>query len=375
MKKLIAFLFTALFLSDCAVCFAESNDSATQGKTLVAFFSRTGENYSVGVIEKGNTHIIADMIAEATGADMFEIVPEIAYPESYDECTEVAQKEREENARPAFIGSVENMDEYDTIFLGYPIWWSDLPMTVYTFLESYDFSGKTIIPFCTHEGSGLSGTEDGIRQVCPEALIRDGLAIRGSVAQNEQDEAQKAVTEWLGGLNLAFYAPINESENGKTLVVYYSATNNTEVVAGYIAAATDADLFELVPVQLYTNDDLNWSDPNSRVSVEHDDLSKRVVELASVTPENWESYDTVFIGYPIWWGIAAWPVDGFIAANDFAGKTVIPFCTSASSDFGESGELLKEAAGSGNWLEGERFQSYTSEESVLEWVNGLDLPE
>lgn len=135
---------------------------------------------------------------------------------------------------------------------------------------------------------------------------------------------------------------------GKTLVVYYSATGNTESVAGYIAAAMDADVFVLEPAEPYSSDDLNWSDENSRVVYEHDNPDARNVELVAASVDEWESYDTVFIGYPIWWHIAAWPVDGFIAANDFTGKTVIPFCTSSSSDLGESGELLAEAAGTGN---------------------------
>ena len=161
--------------------------------------------------------------------------------------------------------------------------------------------------------------------------------------------------------------------DGKTLVVYYSATNNTEAVAGYIADATGADLFELVPVEPYTSDDLDWTNRDSRVSREHDDESLRVVELTNAVPDNWDEYDTVFIGYPIWWGIAAWPVDGFVSANDFTGKTVIPFCTSSSSGLGESGELLRDAAGTGDWLEGQRFQSRVSEEEVKEWVSGLEL--
>ena len=165
----------------------------------------------------------------------------------------------------------------------------------------------------------------------------------------------------------------SETSGGKTLVVYYSATNNTEAVAGYIADATGADLFELVPVEPYTSDDLNWTDRDSRVSREHDDASLRVVELTNAVPDNWDEYDTVFIGYPIWWGIAAWPVDGFISANDFTGKTVIPFCTSSSSGLGESGELLRDAAGTGDWLEGQRFPSRVSEEEVKEWVAGLEL--
>lgn len=165
----------------------------------------------------------------------------------------------------------------------------------------------------------------------------------------------------------------SESESEKTLVVYYSATGTTENIANYIAAATGADLFELEPVNPYSADDLNWTDDNSRVVYEHDNPDARVVELVSATVDNWDSYDTIFIGYPIWWHIAAWPVDGFVTANDFTDKTVIPFCTSSSSDLGESGELLAEAAGTGNWLAGERFSSGASSESVQAWVEGLGL--
>lgn len=161
--------------------------------------------------------------------------------------------------------------------------------------------------------------------------------------------------------------------DGKTLVVYYSATGNTEEVANYIANQTGADVFELEPTEPYTDDDLNWTDENSRVVYEHDNLDARDVELVSSTVPDWDSYDTVFVGYPIWWGIAAWPVDGFIETNDFTGKTVIPFCTSSSSGIGESGQLLADMAGTGNWLEGIRFRSGVSESDVREWINDLGL--
>lgn len=128
---------------------------------------------------------------------------------------------------------------------------------------------------------------------------------------------------------------------GKILVVYYSASGHTKDVANVIADETGADLFELEPIEPYTSDDLNYRDENSRVSQEHENEEQRKVELVSVEAENWDSYETVFIGYPIWWGIAAWPVDSFVEANDFTGKNVIPFCTSASSGLGESGELLE----------------------------------
>lgn len=157
------------------------------------------------------------------------------------------------------------------------------------------------------------------------------------------------------------------------LVVYYSATGNTAQVAQYIADSTGGDLFEIQPVEPYTDDDLNWTDDNSRVSQEHADESLRDVELVADTADNWDQYDTVFIGYPIWWGIAAWPVDGFVEANDFSGKTVIPFCTSSSSGLGESGQLLADMAGTGDWQEGQRFRSGASQEDVQSWVEGLGL--
>lgn len=162
-------------------------------------------------------------------------------------------------------------------------------------------------------------------------------------------------------------------EGGNTLVVYYSATGNTKAVANTIAGATGGDLFELEPTEPYTDADLDWTDDSSRVSVEHENEAERDVELVADTVENFADYDTIFIGYPIWWGIAAWPVDTFIEANDFTGKTVIPFATSSSSGLGESGELLAEMAGTGEWLEGERFRSGVSETDVQDWVVGLGL--
>lgn len=164
-----------------------------------------------------------------------------------------------------------------------------------------------------------------------------------------------------------------ESATGKTLVVYFSATGNTESAANYIAQATDGDLFELEPAEPYTDEDLNYNNDDSRVSREHEDESLRDVELVADTVENWDEYDTVFIGYPIWWGIAAWPVDSFVKANDFTGKTVIPFATSASSDLGQSGEFLDELAGTGDWQEGQRFSSSVSEEDIQAWVDELGL--
>lgn len=161
--------------------------------------------------------------------------------------------------------------------------------------------------------------------------------------------------------------------NGKTLVVYYSVTGNTKNVAETIAQVTGGDLFEIEPKEPYTDDDLDWTNDDSRVSREHEDESSRDVELTSTEVPDWDSYDTVYIGYPIWWGIAAWPVDSFVKANDFTGKTVVTFCTAASSGIGQSGDLLEEMAGTGNWISGERFRSGATEDDIRAWIDGLGL--
>ena len=160
---------------------------------------------------------------------------------------------------------------------------------------------------------------------------------------------------------------------GRTLVACYSATGHTAAVAGYIADATGADLFLLQPVDHYTDEELDYNDSGSRVSQEHADPSLQTVELEAVTPEGWADYDTVFVGYPIWWGRAGWPVNGFVTGNDFSGKRVIPFCTSASSGLGSSAENLAQLAGSGDWQEGMRFSASASESDVAEWLAGLAL--
>ena len=167
--------------------------------------------------------------------------------------------------------------------------------------------------------------------------------------------------------------PETQPETGKTLVIYYSASGNTARVANDFAEASGADLFEIVPTEVYTSEDLNWTNPDSRVSREHDDESLRDVPLTTTEVPDWDSYDTVFIGYPIWWGIAAWPVDTFVKNNDFTGKTVIPFATSSSSGMGQSGSLLADMAGTGEWQEGQRFSSGVSSDDVQSWVNVLGL--
>lgn len=177
----------------------DSEDNASEleeSKILIAYFSRADENYGVGVIEKGNTEIIAEMIAEETGGELFHIERDTPYPAEYEACTDEAKQEQSDHARPNLKADVD-ISDYDIIYLGYPTWWGDMPMPVYTFLEAHDWNGKTVIPFCTHAGSGLSNTETAIKDTCSGATVLDGLAVVGTTAQNNRDEAESSVTEWL----------------------------------------------------------------------------------------------------------------------------------------------------------------------------------
>lgn len=164
---------------------------------------------------------------------------------------------------------------------------------------------------------------------------------------------------------------ITKDDNSKVLVVYYSATGSTKRVADMIAETVGADIFEIIPSSQYSNDDLDWTNANSRVNKEHEDESLRNVELVSVNVNNWDDYSTIYIGYPIWWQIAAWPINTFVINNDFTGKVVVPFCTSTSSGIGESDKLLSQMAGTGQWLEGQRFPSSVSETEIKNWINSL----
>lgn len=211
-NKLTALAFALLATAISPAC-AKNNQTTTgknpdktskeitmtdSNKTLVVYFSRADENYAVGNIEKGNTRIIADMIAEAIGAPTFEIVPAKPYPATYNECIDVAKKELQRNARPALKNDID-ISGYDTIFLGYPNWWGEPPMCVFTFIESHDWKGKTVIPFITHEGSGMGGTDRKIAEACKGATtaVGKGLAVRGETAQNHRDTAKRSVTNWL----------------------------------------------------------------------------------------------------------------------------------------------------------------------------------
>ena len=196
MKKFLALLM----LVGMVFTFGQSAAFA-QGKILVAYFSRVGEEYGVGNIQKGNTAIVAEIIAKKLGADLFEIKPVKSYPVNYKECTEIASREKAQNARPKLATRVDNFADYDTIFVGSAVWYADAPMCVYTFLESYDFSGKNIVPFVTHGGSGLSGIDQRFALACPNSKILQGFAISGRTAQKNFSETDSKVTDWLKKIN------------------------------------------------------------------------------------------------------------------------------------------------------------------------------
>lgn len=347
---------------------ASSEKTDTEaGNVLVVYFSWSG-----------NLDKMAHWVADETGGDLFRVTAKDPYPDNYNQTADRAKQEQDDGVRPEIVVdiTVEQMAQYDTVFFGFPVWWYDLPMSMWTFLESYDFSGKTIIPFFSHEGSSNgAGALPTIETLAAGATVRsdDALSIRGgNVADSEED-----VRAWVRGLGYqkAAEAPQEEqpAAEGKALVVYYSASGNTRRVAEFVANELDADTFEIIPVEAYSEADLNWRDRSSRVNQEHDDASLQDIELVSTEVPNWSDYDTVLFGYPLWWREAPWVVNRFINNNDFTGKTVIPFCTSTSNGIGDSGIHLAEMAGTGTWLDGMRFNENPSEDSVREWARGLDL--
>ena len=233
-------------------------------------------------------------------------------------------------------------------------------------LAAVFLTGILAIGLMTGCGSGSASQSASANDTQTSSVSSSGSEEAETNSESTTDATESSSTE-------SASTESTSTGNGKTLVVYYSASGNTKDVAEKIAKITGADIFEIEPKEPYTDDDLDWTKDDSRVTREHEDESLRDVELVSTTVDNWDSYDTVYIGYPIWWGIAAWPVDNFVKDNDFTGKTVIPFCTAASSGIGDSGNLLKDMAGTGDWKDGERFHGGVSESDISSWIDSLGL--
>lgn len=229
---------------------------------------------------RGNTQRIAERIHSAIGGDIARIDTVVPYTGSYDDVVAQGEQEVKRGFLPELKAMDIDLDRYDTIVLGTPVWWYTCAPATRAFLTAHDLGGKTVYPFATN-GGWLGRTLKDVAALCPGADVKPGL------------------------------------------------------------------------------------------DVHFDDTTLRDVALKTTTADNWADYDTVYIGYPIWWGIAAWPVDTFVKANDFTGKTVIPFCTSASSGIGESSTQLAALAGTGDWQEGQRFPSAVTQQEVTDWVKSL----
>ena len=326
-------------------------------KTLVVYFSQPDDvDNSTVVIDGetlGNTQYMAYVIQENTGANIFRIVPETPYPTNHSELVDLAQNEQRNKARPKFKGEIENFAQYDTVFVGYPNWWSDMPMIMYTFFDTYDFSGKTIIPFNTHGGSGFSSTISTIRRLEPNATVKDGL----SISRNNIQDAEQQIVTWVNGLG--FYKPSetpSEPLGSKILIVYFTAeSGNTEKVANYIHEQIGGDIVKIEAAQPYTSQELNYSIKNNRPEVEKAENARPEIAQSTYNQIDIDKYDTVFIGYPIWWWTAPMIVGTILEHYDLTGYDIYPFSQSASmntTQFNTSMEFVRECASGANVHDG-----------------------
>lgn len=314
-------------------------------EVLVAYFS-----YS------GTTKNIANAISEKTGGDLFEIASQDGYSNVYME----SNSEIRNNERPALTDTVENMEEYDIVFVGYPVWWHATPAPINTFLESYDFTGKLIIPFCTSGESDIDETMPTFLNSC------DGLAVYGERRISGTSE----LDGWLSELGLMYEEPETtepetaetDANGGNILIAYFSYTGNTEEVAQTIAEYTGGDLAEIERAEEYG--DLQEEAEAEILDGVHPEIT---ISVDSIT-----EYDTIFVGYPIWWDEAPAMIATFLADNDFSGKTIIPFCTSSSDDIGNSLHIFNEFCPDAEIAEGLTANDLND---IEPWIQSLGLME
>lgn len=386
-------------------------------KSIVAYFSCTD-----------NTKTIAGYVAESAGADIYRIEPSVPYTSAdlnYNNADSRTSKEQNDPAaRPAIAGTLPSLDNYEVVYLGYPIWWGQAPKIMYTFVESYDLSGKIVVPFCTSGGSGIGTSATNLQAAARgNAAWIAGQRFSGS-------SSKSAVEQWVRGLDLssvptATSTPVTSTpviptpvaptpdhatqkpsvtespdvthtpnatetpsvtanpsqtpvstpdipENRKSVVVYFSCTDNTKTIAEYVAESTDADIYRIEAAEPYTSADLNYGNTDSRTSKEQNDPLARP-EIAGELP-SLDRYENIYLGYPIWWGQAPKIMYTFIEHYDLSGKTVIPFCTSGSSGIGTSATNLQAADTSeAVWLVGRRFSGSSPKSDVVSWLAGLGL--
>ncbi len=455
----------------------------------------------------GTTEYVAQMIQKKVGGDLHSIQTKQKYPDDFDAVVDQNHQEMQDGVLPELVQSNLDISRYDTVFIGYPVWATNAPQAVLSFLKQYDMSGKKVVPFCTHDGYGAGSSYRTISNACPQAEVLSGIAIAAkdvSAAESTLDGwlADIGITgqdpdpeptpdpepegtpikitvgntaldgviydtalaeeikehfpltvsmsgyggrEYYGGLSFTpgtsqngqlnfengditycrtnntmaiFYAqtdrpnltmevvPIgrvtsdlsvfsslgsredvtfsladagtdddsdekDDADKNKVLVAYFSATNTTEKLAEYLSYGLEAELYEIVPAVPYTSADLNYGDSSSRTSMEMNDVNARPEISGSVADMG--QYDTVFLGYPIWWGQAPRIISTFLESYDLSGKTIIPFCTSGSSGIGSSATNLHSLASGANWLSGRRFSSNASQNDMIQWAESLGL--
>lgn len=357
------------------VYFSHANVVGMDAVSSASLVNSNGES-------KGNTEVIADIIAENVNADIIEIVTTDAYPSDYDGTVDQAKEEKNEDARPALATQIDNIENYDIILLGYPNWWGTIPMPVYTFLEEYDLSGKTIIPFVTHEGSGIGNSVLDIKNASANSDLVKPLVIRGKNVTSES--TRNEISDWLEEIGMKI-KPTSDSRNeisptiteensenissdpsesgeeqasgNNTLIVYFAVAENSDVDAVSSASVLTKDGESRGVIRVLADDIQNvvGGDQFSiQTSVEYpgdkDDLiDYAAVELKEdVRPkltsqiDNLEDYDTIFIGYPNWWADLPMVMYSFFDEYDLSGKTIIPFCTHRGSRFSGTINTIQE---------------------------------
>lgn len=340
--------------ADANILIAYFSVPETDGVDAVSSASRVVENGEV----MGNVEFIARAIQQETGGDLFAIETEQQYPGTHDALLDFAAAEGAANARPALSTQIDNLNEYDVIFLGYPIWNADLPMPLYTFLDTYDLGGKTVIPFTAHGGSGFAGTISTIAAEEPDAQVEtNGF----SVSRNSVAEARDDVSAWVTELGYAQAQQPSALGDNSTdvLVAYFSNTGNTRAVAERIADYTGGDLAEITRAQ-----------PYSDLSLAEEEILSGARPEISVSVDNVENYDVIFIGYPIWWDEAPAMIATFLTSYDFSGKTIVPFCTSASDDIDNSLHIFTELCPEADLAEG---LTANNTEDIVPWIDSLAI--
>lgn len=401
MKKLIAVLLSIVMLFGLSACgygasvtadMEESGETAAEEDTsdetavsengvmasgiLIAYFSKTG-----------NTEEVANRIQELTGGDLFRIETAQPYPEDYTETTQIAQEELENNARPELTGEVENMEDYDTLFIGYPIWWHTAPMAVYTFLESYDLSGKTVIPFCTSGGSDIEESMPAIQELCPDSNILEGLTANNlddvepwieslGVVDGGETETEAASSTDSNILIAYFSLPEDidtegiDADAGASVVVDDGEVKeNVQYMAEIIQETIGGDLFRIQTEEAYPGD----HDPLVDQAAQEQDEQARPALSAHI--ENLDQYDTILLGYPNWWADLPQPLYTFLEEYDLSGKTIIPFNSHNGSRFSNTIETIQELQPNATVIEdgftiNERDVPEAAED-VAQWLQGL----